>query len=133
MEIEAERIRTKPKTDTINTAIVSANQNNNNMADSNPISEVIRRKLLDLSATVQAQQKQIQQQHQQFSSRVKDTRTDSSLRRTTHECYHCHQKVHVNRQCRSANDRDKQLIKDKLAKEWRETQSLIMAQHQLII
>jgi hypothetical protein len=43
MEIKTERIRTKSKTDTINTAIVSANQNNNNMADSNPISEVIRR------------------------------------------------------------------------------------------
>jgi hypothetical protein len=52
MEIEAERIRTKSKTDTINTAIVSANQNNNNMADSNPISEVIRRQMLDLSASV---------------------------------------------------------------------------------
>jgi hypothetical protein len=46
---------------------------NDNMADSNPIPEVIRRQLLDLSATVQAQQNQIQQQHQQFLSRVKDT------------------------------------------------------------
>ena len=123
MEIEAERIKTKSKTDTVNTAIVSANQNNTNMTNSNPISEIIHRQLLDLSATVQAQQNHIQQQHQQLLSRSKDVRIDSTVSRPTRECYHCHRKGHTYRQCHSANNSEKQLIRERLAKEWRDKSS----------
>jgi hypothetical protein len=122
MEIEAERSKTKSKTDTVNTTVVSITQNNNSLMDSKPMSEIIHRQLLDLNALVQAQQNHIQQQHQQLLSRNNDTRIDPSVpsRRSTRECFHCHKTGHSYRQCRSANDRDKQVIREKLAKEWRE-------------
>ena len=122
MEIEAERTKTKSKADTVNTTVVSTNPTNNSLMDSKPISEIIHRQLLDLNALVQAQQNHIQQQNQQLLSRSNNTRIDSSVPspRSTRECFHCHRKGHGYRQCRSADDRDKQVIKEKLAKEWRE-------------
>jgi hypothetical protein len=96
MEIEAERSKTKSKTDTVNTTVVSTTQNNNSLMDSKPMSEIIHRQLLDLNALVQAQQNHIQQQHQQLLSRNNDTRIDPSVpsRRSTRECFHCHKTGH---------------------------------------
>jgi hypothetical protein len=43
MEIEAERTKTKSKTDTVNTLVVSTNPTNNSLMDAKPISKIIHR------------------------------------------------------------------------------------------
>jgi hypothetical protein len=88
--------------------------------------EALAKQIMDLCATIQAQQNQIQAQYKQITAKTPPTitapMTPTPLARPPYqvkgEYYHCHKKGHSYRQCRHANEAEKQKIKDRLTKSW---------------
>jgi len=119
METESERGKqTKGRQDTIN-ATESTSTNCQTP-------EALTKQIMDLCATVQAQQNHIQAQYQQITAKTpptsNSTMTPTPLARPPYqvkgECFHCHKKGHSYRQCRHANETEKQKIQDRLTKSW---------------